>query len=184
MVALKVSEFDAADPLDGSELVGIVQDTENRQTTTADVAALAIGDAATIELIRDTIGTTIVGGQGINSVVDDAGNTVTLNAVPDVQAVVSNASVTPTFNDDAVKITALAANVTINNPTGTAVDMKGLVIRIKDNGTSRTITFGAQFRAVGVTLPTATTISKTLYIGAIYNSEDTKWDVVTVKLEA
>jgi hypothetical protein len=35
-----------------------------------------------------------------------------------------------------------------------------------------------------VTLPTATTISKWMYVEAEYNSTDTKWDVVDVKIEA
>jgi hypothetical protein len=35
-----------------------------------------------------------------------------------------------------------------------------------------------------VTLPTTTVISKTLYLGMIYNSTDTKWDVVAVAQEA
>jgi hypothetical protein len=59
-----------------------------------------------------------------------------------------------------------------------------LVIRIKDNATARAITYDTQFRAIGVTLPTTTVISKTLYLGLIYNSTDTKWDCVAVAQEA
>jgi hypothetical protein len=58
-----------------------------------------------------------------------------------------------------------------------------LEIRIKDNGTARTLAFNAIYRAVGVTLPTTTVISKTLYLFCRYNSTDTKWDVLDVKLE-
>jgi hypothetical protein len=35
-----------------------------------------------------------------------------------------------------------------------------------------------------VTLPTTTVISKTLYLGMIFNNADTKWDVVAVAQEA
>lgn len=42
--------------------------------------------------------------------------------------------------------------------------------------TSRTLTFGAQFRAFGSALPTATTLGKIMYIGAFWNSLDSKWD--------
>jgi len=103
--------------------------------------------------------------------------------VPNVQTVTSSATVTPTFSNDGVKITAQATGLTLANPTGTAFEMAGMAIRIKDNGTARSISFGSQYRAIDVVLPTTTVIGKTLYIGLIYNIDDTKWDVVAVKLE-
>ena len=103
---------------------------------------------------------------------------------PAIQSVTSSATVTPTFDDDAVKITAQAAGLTLANPTGTPIPMLGMVIRIKDNGTARSITFGSQYRGIGVSLPTTTVISKTLYIAMIYNSDDTRWDVLAVGQEA
>jgi hypothetical protein len=103
---------------------------------------------------------------------------------PSIQTVASAATVTPTFANDQVNITAQASDVTLMNPTGTAVDGWGVSIRIKDNGTARVITFGTQYRALGVTLPTTTVAGKTLYIGMIYNSADAKWDVVAVAQEA
>ena len=106
------------------------------------------------------------------------------NRTPSVQSVTSSGTVTPTFSNDAVKITAQAAALTLANPTGTAIDMAGMVIRIKDDGTARAITYGSQYRAMGVTLPTTTVVSKTLYLAMIYNSDDTKWDVVAVGQEA
>lgn len=105
-------------------------------------------------------------------------------SAPAIQSVTSSATVTPTFADDQVNITAQAAGLTLANPTGTAVPAWGMVIRIKDNGTARSIAFGTQYRAIGVTLPTTTVISKTLYLRLIYNSTDTKWDVVAVAQEA
>jgi hypothetical protein len=103
---------------------------------------------------------------------------------PSIQTVASAATVTPTFADDQVNITAQAAALALANPTGTAIPAWGLVIRIKDNGTARAISYDTQYRAIGVTLPTTTVISKTLYLGLIYNSTDTKWDVVAVAQEA
>lgn len=107
-----------------------------------------------------------------------------LATTPNVQSVTSAATVTPTFSNDLVKITAQAAALALANPTGTAVPGWGIVIRIKDNGTARAISYGSQYRAIGVTLPTTTVISKTLYLGMIYNSDDTKWDVLSVAQEA
>jgi hypothetical protein len=94
------------------------------------------------------------------------------------QSVVSAATVTPTFSNDIVTITAQAVNLTLANPTGTVISNSPLMIRIKDNGTPRTITFDTQYRAIGVTLPTTTTANKTMYLGMIYNATDTKWDII------
>jgi hypothetical protein len=103
---------------------------------------------------------------------------------PRVQSVTSAATVTATSTNDLVKITAQAAALTLANPTGTFAEGQALIYRIKDNGTARAITFGANFRAVGVTLPTTTTISKTTYVGCIFNSTDTKFDVIASLTEA
>jgi hypothetical protein len=103
---------------------------------------------------------------------------------PRVQSVVSAATVTAVSTNDLVKITAQAAALTLANPTGTFAEGQALIFRIKDNGTARSITFGANFRAVGVTLPTTTTISKTTYVGCIYNSTDDKFDVIASLTQA
>lgn len=103
---------------------------------------------------------------------------------PTVQTVTSSATVTPTSTNDLVTITAQASALTLANPSGTFVEGQSLMIRIKDNGTARTITFGADYRAIGITLPTTTVISKTMYLGIIYNSTDGKWDVLGLNQEA
>jgi hypothetical protein len=114
----------------------------------------------------------------------DGGKTIADLRAPAIQSVTSAATVTPTFADDLVKVTAQAVGLTLANPTGTAIPGLGMVIRIKDNGTARSIAYGSQYRAIGLTLPTATVIGKTLYLAMIYNSDDTKWDVVAVGQEA
>lgn len=102
---------------------------------------------------------------------------------PGVQSIASSVTVTPTFSDDLVTVTAQAAGLTLANPTGTAINGFGMAIRIKDNGGARTIGYGTQYRAVGVTLPTTTVSNKTLYLGMVYSATDTKWDVVSVSQE-
>jgi hypothetical protein len=87
-------------------------------------------------------------------------------------------------NFDMVVVTAQAEAITIANPTGTPTQGQGLVYRLKDDGTARGISYGADFRALGVTLPTTTTISKTLYLACVYNSTDSKWDVIGYKEQA
>ena len=101
-----------------------------------------------------------------------------------VQTVTSSATVTPVSTNDLVIITAQAVGLTLANPTGTFTEGQALMIRIKDNGTARSIAFDTNYRAIGVTLPTTTVISKTLYLGIIYNSTDGKWDIVGYNLQA
>lgn len=85
--------------------------------------------------------------------------------------------------DDMYTITAQAAAVTtISNPSGTPTEGQELIIRVKDNGTSRNISgWGGQYRfSSDLAAPTTTVISKTMYIKFIFNSTDTRWDCVAV----
>lgn len=119
----------------------------------------------------------------INGTSFDGTANIILN--PRVSTTASSSTPTPNAGtDDLYTITALAANATFGAPSGTPVNGQALVIRIKDNGTARTLAYNAIYRALGVTLPTTTVISKTLYLGMIYNSADTKWDVTGVAQEA
>ena len=80
-------------------------------------------------------------------------------------------------------ITAQAEGLTLANPTGTFVEGQSLIIRIKDNGTARTIGYGSNYRAIGVTIPTTTVINKTTYLGCIWNATDSKLDIIGVCTE-
>ena len=104
---------------------------------------------------------------------------------PRVSSAASASSLTPDISAyDQYAFTALAAALTINAPIGTPVDGDKQIIRILDNGTSRGLTWNATYTVIGVTLPTATTISKMLYVGCIYNAANTRWDVVAVTTQA
>lgn len=110
-------------------------------------------------------------------------NSVRLN--PRVSSTASAATVTPDISTyDQYCFTALAAGLTINAPTGSPLDGNKLIFRILDNGTSRALTWNATYTVVGTTLPTATTINKTTYVGCIYNANNTRWDVVAVVTQA
>lgn len=100
--------------------------------------------------------------------------------------IASDAAPAPTGNAhrNFFTVTALATNPTFAAPSGTVADGNQLMIRIKDNGTGRTLAWNAIYRAIGVTLPTTTTANKTIYVGAKYNSADSKWDVLAVGVEA
>ncbi len=94
----------------------------------------------------------------------------------------SSATSTPTADSvDQWNVTALAAADAFAAPSGTPTDGQTLVIRIKDNGTARALTWNAIYRAGSdVALPSTTVISKTLYLGFKYNAADSKWDLLAV----
>jgi len=97
----------------------------------------------------------------------------------------SNTSPAPNVDTtDVYIITALAGNATFGAPTGTPVQGQTLIIRIKDNATARTLTWNSIYRAIGTVLPTTTVVSKTMYLSFVYNSTDTKWDLVGYNQEA
>lgn len=92
----------------------------------------------------------------------------------------SSSTPTPTGDsNDLYEVTALAANATIGSPGGTPTDGQKIIIRIKDNGTARTLAFNAIYRASSdLALPSTTILSKTMYLGFVYNSTDSKWDFI------
>jgi hypothetical protein len=76
-------------------------------------------------------------------------------------------------------VTALAATMVMNNPTGTPVEGQKLMIRIEDNGTSKTLTWsGTQWRAGDIALPLLTVGTKIMYLGFVWHSTDSKWDLI------
>ena len=102
-----------------------------------------------------------------------------------IQSVASAATVTPSWNnDDEVQVTAQAVALLLANPAGTPTSGQPIIIRIKDNGTARAISYGAGYRAVGVTLPVTTVINKTVYLGGIWNAEDSRTDIIATAQEA
>ncbi len=96
----------------------------------------------------------------------------------------SGTTITPTGDSsDQYNVTALAADATIAIPSGTPTNGQKLILRFKDNGTARALTWTTSaggYRAVGVTLPTTTVISSVLYVGCIWNAQDSFYDVVAV----
>lgn len=98
-----------------------------------------------------------------------------------VQSVATAANVTPTFSNDAVNITAQAAALNLVNWSGTAIDFWGMVVRIKDNGTARAITYGANYQAAdGLALPATTVVGKTHELAFEHNAQTGKHVCVAV----
>ena len=140
----------------------------------------------------DTFSSLTRGVEGTTAAAHSAGAIVELRITADIinqfqtnkgvaTVYTSTTSLTPNAaTDKEIYINALAGNLTVNNPTGTPNDGQRLIIRIKDNGTARTITWGTAYASVGATLPTTTVVSKWVYIGLIYNASASQWHCVAV----
>jgi hypothetical protein len=152
--------------------IGTLVNIASSKTTPVDADQLPLMDSEASNVIKKLSWATL------KSLLTTLFNTLYAPLDPRIQTVTSAATVTPTFSNELVIISAQAAALTLANPTGTTKDGKDLLIRIKDNGTARAITFDTQYRAIGVTLPTTTVAGKWMYLGAIYNSADGKWDIL------
>jgi len=90
---------------------------------------------------------------------------------PRVVSVASSATPTPNADTtDLYDLTAQAAPAAFANPTGTPVNAQQLLVRIKDNGTARALTWGTAYVAGGVALPATTVLSKIVTLTFRYNT--------------
>jgi hypothetical protein len=163
----------------GSIEMGHASDT----TITRSEAGLIAVEGVVVPTItgakRIAVVSSIPGSPDANTVyiINDAG-------APRVTTITSSA--TPSINTDTcdlVTITAQAADITsmTTNLTGAPSNGQKLLIRIKDNGTPRAITWGSSFQSSGVaTLLATTVISKVHHIGVVYDSVLGKWVCMAV----
>lgn len=97
--------------------------------------------------------------------------------------VASAATITP--SSQVYDVTALAVTAAIAVPSFTPQNGMSMILRIKDNGTARAISFASGYTNVsGLDTPTTTVISKLLTIGAIYNSATSKWEIQGINQQA
>ncbi len=105
--------------------------------------------------------------------------------IPRVNTVADGSTITPTADDsDMYTVTALGQGATIAAPSGTPVNGQKLILRILDNGIGRALTWNSIYNPIGVALPSTTVASKYIYVGCIYNTANTKWDVVAVQSQS
>jgi hypothetical protein len=156
--------------------VGVAPSYGKIGLTTHISGTLAVGNGGTgatslaLATIATYAGTETLTNKRIDPRVVSAASALTLT--PDVSAA------------DIYAYTALAANLTINAPTGTPLDGDKLIFRLLDNGTTRTLTWNATYTVIGTTLPASTTANKMVYVGCIYNAANTRWDVIAVTTQA
>lgn len=153
-------------------------------STAIGVGSVELGHATDTTLTRSAAGVLAVEGVVVPSI--SSTNTITNKRnQPRITSATSYTTDTGTSLDvsttDIFVITAQAGALKFNNPSGTPVQGEKLLVRIKDNATARALTYDTQFRASSdLALPATTVLSKTLYMLFIYNSTDTKWDLLSV----
>jgi hypothetical protein len=100
---------------------------------------------------------------------------------PNVTSTASSATPSLTAcGNDQLNITALAVNLTGITVTGPAAGYK-LIVRVKDNGTSRTFAPGTQFQSSdNAAMISSTTVGKTHIMGFIYDEVAAKYVCVAV----
>ncbi len=141
--------------------------TDDRAITFPDATDTLVGKATTDTLTNKTI-------------------IATSNVVEEISTIADSATTTPTGGSlrNLFTVTALAQAATFAAPSGTPANGNKLIIRILDNGTARALSWNAIYAVIGVTLPTTTVLSKYTYVGAVYNSASSKWDVMMVNTQA
>jgi len=164
------------------------------QTTYTD-GQLLIGNSTGNTLTKATLtagsGISVTNGSGSITLAASnvPGTSVSGQYAPRVSSAASPSSISLDIGSyDQYVVTALANSLSFPaSTTGSPVNGNKIIIRIKDDGTARALswtTSGAgSFRAIGVTLPTTTVVSKVLYVGCIYNSTESYWDVVAVNVQ-
>jgi len=82
---------------------------------------------------------------------------------------------------------SLTGSSSFSNPSGTPVNGQKLTIRIYAASIQTISSWSSStggYRAINVILPTSVPAGKTVYVGAIWNSTDSFWDVVAVATQA
>lgn len=159
-------------------------------TSSTGSSTVQIAYGATVSGNTKTVNIGTGGASGSTTTITIGSNTapgtVTVNgSIQPLTANITTAStITPTAGTtNQYNVTALASAATIAAPSGTPVDGQKLLIRIKDNGTPQGLTWtttSGAYRARGVTLPVNTVASTPVYIGCVYNAQDTYWDVIAI----
>lgn len=163
------------------------------------ITDLAVADGGTGVSTVPTNGQLLIGngtGYSVAALTAGAGVTITNGSgsitvgIPPRAVAASGTSGTLTPNGDTTDVFnafALDGAITLAAPSGTPVDGQKLILRLKDDGTARAITWttsSGAYREIGITLPTTTTAGKLTYVGCVYNSTDLFWDAVALTTQA
>ena len=173
-----------------SSFPSIKRNTTGIDFRLADDSAYTFITADTIELgaATDTtlsrVSAGVIAVEGITIPTISSTNTLTNKAI--TQRVVTTTDDATAVIDVAVtdvyELSAIANNTTFSF-TGSPTDGQKFMVRYKDAGVSKTLTWTG-FVAIGITLPVATTASKWGYVGVVYNSAASAYHAIATTTEA
>lgn len=147
----------------------------------AAILALINGGIDAANIKAGSIGATQLANESIDNSKVKVG-TLTRDRLADLTTTItSSATITPIMGN--YNVTALATNATIATPSGSPTQSQLMVLRIKDNGVARTLTWSDAYRPIATELLTATVPNKVMYVGGKYNVEDAKWDILACSVE-
>jgi len=112
-----------------------------------------------------------------------AANTWEVEVLISITSVTSDATPNPigSSRENEYYLTALAEAAEFAAPSGTPVNGNTLLIRIKDTNESvgMDLTWNTIYKGFAMALPSITIPGKEMYLGFIYNSASSKWDLVS-----
>jgi hypothetical protein len=157
--------------------------------------ALVIGGGAGTAPSTTTTGTGVLTALGIaangsGGFVTDTG-TVTLTnkriTTRSLAAANTSGAITPASDTYDQVNYLLTGSSSFSNPSGTPTNGQKLTIRLYAASTQTISSWSSTsggYREIGAVLPTSVPAGKTIYVGCIWNSTDSKWDVVAVIQQA
>jgi hypothetical protein len=150
--------------------------------TAIGVGSIELGHASDCTIARTGAGQIQVEGVVIPTI--SSTNTLTNKRITQ-RVVTTTDDATAVIDIDVTDVYELSAvaNATEFTTTGTPTDGQKLIIRLKDAGVAKALTWTG-FTAIGVTLPATTTAGKWHYIGATYNLAATAWHAIAVSTQA
>jgi hypothetical protein len=151
-------------------------------TLNQNTSGTAAGLSATLAIASGGTGATTLAGASIPTYTST--NTFT-NKRLTKRVVTDTDDATAVIDTDAYDEYELSAiaNATEFTLTGTPTDGQTLIVKFKDAGVTKGLTWTG-FTAIGVTLPTDTTAGKWHYVGCKYNSTASAWHTIAVTEEA
>jgi len=152
-------------------------------TTSIQTPTIELGHATDTTIARVSAG--VISVEGITVPTISSTNTLTNKRITQRVATTTD-DATAVIDIDAVDVYELTAvaNATTLSTTGTPTDGQKLIIRLKDAGVAKWLTWDAIFVEIGISLPAITVAGKRMYIGATYNAWASKWHCISYSLEA
>ena len=147
------------------------------------LGTIELGHASDTTISRSAAGVIQVEGVVIPSI--SSTNTLTNKRITQ-RVITTTDDATAVIDVDTTDVYELSAvaNATEFSTTGTPTDGQKLIIRFKDAGVAKAITWNSVFVAIGVTAPTTTVAGKWHYVGATYNTAATKWHIIATGVQA